>query len=266
VQHGVVGRSTLVPLCALGLALAGCAQAQQAPRHSPAPVQLHAQVLATIPHDRGAFTEGLELDGGVLYESTGERGASSVRTVDPATGAVRTKADLPGSLFGEGITVVGSTLWQLTYQDGVAIQRDSHTLAEQRRVGYPGEGWGLCHDPTGRLVMSDGTDKLTFRDPTTFAQVGEVRVSSNGDPVTYLNELECANGSVYANIWQSDTVVRIDPASGKVTADIDLSGLLSADERQGVDVLNGIAAVPDTDEFLVTGKYWPKMYRVKFVA
>jgi glutaminyl-peptide cyclotransferase len=262
-----MGRSTLVPLCAISLALAGCTQQQEAPKHSPAPVQLHAEVLATIPHDRGAFTEGLELAGGQLYEGTGELGTSSVRTVDPATGAVRRKADLPSDLFGEGITVVGPTLWQLTYRNGIAIQRDATTLAEQRRVSYPGEGWGLCHDPTtGRLVMSDGTDKLTFRDPTTFAPVGEVRVSSNGDPVTWLNELECAHGSVFANVWKSDTVVRIDPASGKVTADIDLSGLLPADERDGVDVLNGIAAVPDTDEFLVTGKYWPKMYRVKFVA
>nr|WP_232328330.1 glutaminyl-peptide cyclotransferase [Kibdelosporangium sp. MJ126-NF4] len=226
---------------------------------------MRAEVLEVLPHDPKAFTQGLELDGDKLYEGTGLEGQSSVRTVDPRTARVERKVDLPSPMFGEGVTVAGSTIWQLTWKDGVAIQRDKQTLAEVGRVQYSGEGWGLCHDGQ-RLVMSDGTDKLTFRDPTSFAQVGEVLVRSAGQPVTQLNELECTPGGVYANVWQTDTVVRIDPASGAVTATVDLAGLLSQEDRAGADVLNGIAAVRGTDEFLVTGKLWPKMFRVKFVT
>lgn len=226
---------------------------------------MRAQVLATMPHDTGAFTEGLELDGNDLYEGTGLEGQSDIRVVDPATGTVKKKVALPAPMFGEGITIVGDKLWQLTYKDGVAFQRDKTTLAEIKRVKYDGEGWGLCHDG-GRLVMSNGTDQLTFRDPDTFDQVGQVSVKSNGQPVTMINELECTPDGVYANIWQTDTIVRIDPQSGDVRASIDLSGLLSPAERTNTDVLNGVAAVPGTDEFLVTGKNWPKIFRVKFVT
>jgi glutaminyl-peptide cyclotransferase len=255
----------LIAIVALGAVIAGCSSAPAQYRRT-APSQLRAEVVQQIPHDTSAFTEGLELADGVLYEGTGLEGASTIRAVDPATGAVRQQAKLPNELFGEGITVVGQTLWQLTYRQGIAIQRDRGTLAELRRTSFTGEGWGLCHDQAAnRLVMSDGTDRLTFRDPRTFQQTGEIHVTSGGSPVTQLNELECAQGAVFANIWQSETIVRIDPASGAVTADVDLAGLLPADQRAGVDVLNGIAAVPGTDEFLVTGKYWPKMFRVRFV-
>lgn len=231
-----------------------------------APDRLRAEVLQVLPHDPSAFTQGLELVDGTLYEGTGLEGHSTLREVDPATGAVRRQTALPRDLFGEGITAVGPTIWQLTWQEGVAIQRDRGTLAELRRVSYPGEGWGLCHDTAaGRLVMSDGTDRLTFRDPQTFEPAGEVRVSAGGTAVSKINELECAHGAVFANIWQTDTVVRIDPGSGRVTARIDLAGLLPPADRANTDVLNGIAAIPGTDEFLVTGKYWPKMFRVRFV-
>ncbi|MFL6143140.1 MAG: glutaminyl-peptide cyclotransferase [Labedaea sp.] len=243
---------------------AGCAAH---PAAGPAPNRLHAEVLQAIPHDTTAFTEGLELTDGVLYEGTGLKGSSTLRVVDPATGQVRQQTALPKEFFGEGITVTGPNVWQLTWQDGVAIQRDRATLAERRRVNYTGEGWGLCLDAAAnRLVMSDGTDRLTFRDPDTFQQTGSVRVAMAGQPVTRLNELECAHGAVFANVWQTDTVVRIDPASGVVTDEINLAGLLPAADRAHADVLNGIAAIPGTDEFLVTGKYWPQMYRVRFVA
>lgn len=233
---------------------------------STTPAELKPQVVQVLPHDATAFTQGLELVDGVLYEGTGLVGRSSVRAADPWTGAVRTAVDLPDPLFGEGITVVDDNLWQLTWQDGVAVQRDRTTLAEERRVSYDGEGWGLCHDRAGRrLVMSDGSDRLVFRDPDTFDVTGEVRVSAAGEPVERLNELECTADGVYANVWQTDTVVRIDPSSGRVTARIDLAGLLTPDERAHTDVLNGIAAVPGTDEFLVTGKLWPKLFRVSFV-
>lgn len=265
VQHGGVGTKTLVALTAIAALAAGCSSAPSTYQKS-APVQLRAQVTNEIPHDTTAFTEGLELVDGVLYEGTGNKGASTIRTVDPATGAVTRKADLPKELFGEGIAVVGQTIWQLTYTEGIAIQRDRGTLAELSRARYQGEGWGLCLDRAGnRLIMSDGTDRLTFRDPKSFDKLGEIHITSGGKPITRLNELECVPGAVYANVWQTDTIVRIDPATATVTADIDLAGLLPADARARVDVLNGIAAVPDSDDFLVTGKYWPKMFRVRFV-
>ncbi|HET9139603.1 glutaminyl-peptide cyclotransferase [Actinophytocola sp.] len=249
--------------------LAGCGTAAPAPAPTaPAgePQRLRAEVLGEIPHDTKAFTQGLEIADGTLYEGTGLKGRSSMRALDPVTGAVRQQTALPADLFGEGITVAGPSIWQITWQNGVAIERDRATLAERRRVDYPGEGWGICLDRSAnRLVMSDGSDRLTFRDPQTFQPLGEVRVTSNGQPVTQLNELECAQGAVFANVWKTDEIVRIDPATGQVTAEVDLANLLTEEERGSADVLNGIAAIPGTDEFLVTGKYWPKMFRVKFV-
>jgi glutamine cyclotransferase len=234
---------------------------------------MRADVIEAIPHDPTAFTQGLELVDGVLYEGTGREGESTIRTVDPDTGKVERSADLPADLFGEGITVAGDTIWQITWQDGVAIRRDRATLAERGRAQYDGEGWGLCHDPGGdRLIMSDGTDKLTYRDVTTFAEEGEVLVrDAAGEPVEDLNELECVpdrdgHVQVYANVWQTDRIVRIDPGAGRVTATVDLAGLLPEEDRAGTDVLNGIAAIPGTNEFLVTGKLWPTMFRVRFVT
>ena len=265
VQHGTVGRTTLVALTALTALVAGCAATPE-PYRRTAPTQLRAEIVQQIPHDTRAFTEGLEIHDGTLYEGTGNEGGSTIRAVDPATGTVLRQADLPKDLFGEGITVVDQTIWQLTYREGIAINRDRTTFAERRRTSYQGEGWGLCHDAAAnRLIMSNGTDTLTFRDPITFDARGELRVTSAGNPVSRLNELECAHGAIFANVWKTDTIVRIDPVSGAVTADIDLDGLLPAEQRARVDVLNGIAAVPETDDFLVTGKYWPKMFRVRFV-
>jgi glutaminyl-peptide cyclotransferase len=206
-------------------------------------------VISVLPHDRSSFTQGLELAAGTLYEGTGLRGSSLLRATE---------------LFGEGITVMGDRIWQLTWQEEVAIERDRATLAELRRVEYSGEGWGLCFDGS-RLVMSDGSDRLTFRDPATFGPTGGVSVRAAGEPVEELNELECAGGQVWANVWGSDEILRIDPASGQVTAVVDAAGLLTPSQRAGADVLNGIAAVPGTDEFLLTGKNWPSMFRVRFI-
>jgi glutaminyl-peptide cyclotransferase len=223
-------------------------------------------VLQRIPHDRTAFTQGFELVDDVLYEGTGLEGQSSIRTVDPRTGAVTKEVDLPADMFGEGITVVGDKIWQITWQDGVAFQRDRTTLNALKQVTYQGEGWGLCHDQE-RLIMSDGSDRLTFRDLDTFATEGSVHVRDDaGNAVTNLNELECVAGQVWANVWQTNEIVRIDPGSGRVTATADLAGLLSDGDRAGADVLNGIAHLPGTDEFLVTGKLWPTMFRVRFVT
>ncbi|GAB3511830.1 glutaminyl-peptide cyclotransferase [Amycolatopsis cihanbeyliensis] len=228
--------------------------------------RLRVEVLEVLRHDPEAFTQGLELHGDTLFEGTGLVGESSVRA-GPLGAAPPVRVDLPPPLFGEGITVVGSRLWQLTWKGEVAVERDRDTLAELRRVEYSGEGWGLCHQPErGRLVMSDGSAELTFRDPRTFAETGSVRVAAGGQPVTELNELECVGDTVYANVWRSDRILRIDPGSGEVTAEIDASGLLDPAERAEADVLNGIAAVAGTDQLLLTGKLWPKMFRVRLVA
>jgi glutamine cyclotransferase len=240
-------------LLALAL-LAGCA---------PPDVEvLLPGVLATLPHDPTAFTQGLELADGALYEGTGIAGASQLRELDPATGAVRRAAALPGTLFGEGITVVDDRIWQLTWRDGVALEWDRATLGLRRQVPVSGEGWGLCRDGD-RLVRSDGSGVLHLHDPATFAETGTLVVSP--DPGR-LNELECVGGQVWANVWPTDGIVRIDLATGRVTAEVDAAGLLD-DELPGAgtaQVLNGIADV-GSGEFLLTGKYWPAMYRVRFV-
>jgi len=203
----------------------------------------------------------LELVDGVLYEGTGLEGQSTMRALDPATGDVRKKVDLPQELFGEGITVVDETIWQITWRNGIAIERDRRTLDEIRRVNYAGEGWGICQDDK-RLIMSDGSAKLTFRDPKTFGETGSVQVTRDGKPLSQLNELECVAGKVWANVWKTDEIIRIDPATGQVTNTYDLSSLKPSDP--GADVLNGIAHVPGTNEFMVTGKNWPTIFRVRF--
>jgi glutamine cyclotransferase len=249
----------------LAAVLTGCAATSAPTGPSNEPPRFRPEVVQVLPHDTSAFTEGLELDGTTLYEGTGLSGQSAVQA-GPLGKAPIVRATLPSPLFGEGITVLGPTLWELTWQDGIAIERDTATLAEKRRVTYSGEGWGLCHQPArDRLVMSNGSDKLTFRDPRTFAETGSVTVRSGDKTVTQINELECVGDDVYANVWQTDTILRIDSTTGAVTATIDASGLLSTGERAQADVLNGIAAVPGTDQFLLTGKLWPKIFKVKFV-
>lgn len=245
-------------LAVTALPLPGCG--------SPAPAaeQLRVQVLATTPHDTTMFTQGLEIADGVLYEGSGLVGWSRLRASALSDGAVLGEERLAAPLFGEGLTVAGTRLWQLTWQDGLAIERDPVTLAERRRVAYQGEGWGLCHHGD-RLVMSDGSDRLTLRDPVTFAPSGQIAVRLDGEPVTDLNELECAGGMVWANVWQTDRILRIDPDTGTVTGVVHAEGLLTADQRAAADVLNGIAAIPGTDEFLLTGKNWPVLFRVHFV-
>lgn len=238
--------------------LGACTAAPAVPDGVPT---LRPEVLAEQPHDRAAFTQGLELAAGSLYEGTGVAGASQLRELDPATGALRRAVPLPGALFGEGITVVGDRIWQLTWRDGVALEWDRASLRLLRQVPVVGEGWGLCHDGT-RLVRSDGTDVLRFHDPATFAELGSVTVA--GEP-GQLNELECVDGQVWANVWPTDRLVRIDPAEGRTTAVVDAAGLLAEGRGAGAQVLNGIAAAGD-GEFLLTGKYWPTTFRVRFVG
>lgn len=249
------GRALIV---AVLLALAGCAAAVPAPGGALVP-----EVVEELPHDPTAFTQGFELVDGALYEGTGLAGRSQLRELDPATGVVRRSVPLPGELFGEGITVVGDRIWQLTWQDGVALEWDRASFTLLRRVPFDGEGWGLCFDGS-RLVRSDGTDRLRFHDPATFAETGAVAVTLDGAPVTELNELECVDGQVWANVWRTDRIVRIDPADGRVTAVVDAGGLLDDRRRATTDVLNGITDAGD-GEFLLTGKLWPSTFRVRFV-
>ncbi len=228
------------------------------------PAALKVHVLRSYPHDRGAFTQGLVWNQGHLYESTGLHGQSSLREVDLHTGHVLRKTDLDPSLFGEGLALVGHRLWQLTWQSHRAFVWDVGSFTRRGEHRYDTEGWGLCYD--GRhLVMSDGSEMLTIRDPHDFHVLRDVRVMDGGLPVRQLNELECVDGEVYANVWQTDRIVRIDPSSGAVTANIDAAGLLTTSEKAGADVLNGIAYLPERHHFLITGKKWPKMFEVVFV-
>ncbi len=227
------------------------------------PESLRARIVARYPHDPDAFTQGLLWHQGKIYESTGLEGRSSLRRVDLATGAVERRIDVDPTVFAEGLARVDDRLIQLTWHDEVAYVYDLETFERRGEFSYQGEGWGLCYDGE-RLVMSDGSDELTFRDPGTFEELGHVAVTKVGRPVRRLNELECAQGSVYANNWQRDEIVRIDPATGRVTASIHVGMPLERSERRDIDVLNGIAYLPDSDRFLLTGKLWPAAFEVVF--
>ncbi len=218
-------------------------------------------VLEEIAHDSKAFTQGLEIRGGTLYEGTGLAGASQMRELDPTTGEVRRESPVPNDYFAEGITVVGDRIWQLTYQDGVAIEWDTATLSPVREVPLDGEGWGLCFDGE-RLIRSDGTNKLGFHNPEDLAETGGVTVTRDGRALNGLNELECVGGQVWANLWPSDQIVRINPDTGAVNLVVDAAGLRARGIPASAQVLNGIAHVQGS-EFLVTGKDWPKMFRVQ---
>ncbi len=244
------------------LALLGC---QPAPRAAADGVEeLVVKVLSEYPHDRSAYCQGLLWQDGVLFESTGLYGRSTLRRVDPTSGAVLARHDLDPGLFGEGLALVGGRLIQLTWYAGLALVYDEKDLLPIDQLSYGGQGWGLAWGGE-RLVMSNGTSRLSFRDPSTFEIVGHVDVSLGGRAIRNLNELEVAKGSVYANVWQEDWIARIDPKTGKVTARIDASGLLSLFERRGTDVLNCIAYDPESKTFWITGKLWPKMFQVVFV-
>jgi glutaminyl-peptide cyclotransferase len=225
------------------------------------------QVLATYPHDARAFTQGLQLHDGALYESTGLVGRSSLRQVEIETGKVLRQKDLPPPLFGEGLTWANQELIQLTWQNDRALRWDPATFAPRGEWHYDGEGWGLCFDGKA-LVQSDGSARLVFRDPVTFAPLRTLAVTENGQPVSRLNELECVGDTIYANVWLTDRIVAIAAADGAVRSVIDASGLLTPEERQrsgSEAILNGIAFDPSNNTFLLTGKLWPKLFRVRFV-
>ena len=226
--------------------------------------ELRAHVIRKYPHATDAFTQGLIWHAGALYESTGQYGRSSIRRVRLEDGKVLSQRKLESRFFGEGLARIGDRLIQLTWRAGLAFVSDVGTLEERKTLRYAGEGWGLCYDGTA-LVMSDGSSMLELRDPESMELLGEVSVLKNGQPVRQLNELECVGSEIYANIWRRDEILRIDAKSGRVTATIDASGLLTRTEARRADVLNGIAYKPESNTFLLTGKLWPHVFEVELV-
>lgn len=228
-------------------------------------LQLVPRIHAAYPHDREAFTQGLLWDGHHLLESTGLNGRSSVRRVDLTTGLVLQKFPLEDRHFGEGLTLHGGRLYQITWRTGTCIVYDPETFAVLQTHEYRGEGWGLANNGT-HLLMTDGSHLLQFRDPETFEIVRVLPITNRGRNERGLNELEFVDGFLWANVFMTDRIVKIDLASGRVVAEVNAAGLLAAEDRQGVDVLNGIAWKPETRRFLITGKLWPRLFEVEFVA
>ncbi len=217
------------------------------------------------PHDPAAYTEGLVYADGAFYESTGLNGMSSLRKVDAETGNVLARLPLDPAYFAEGLTLFGGKLIQLTWQSHIGFVYDRQCFCLERTFAYDGEGWGLTHDDRF-LIMSDGTERIRFLDPTTFAVVRTISVADHGQPLTNLNELEYINGEIYANVWLTDRIVRIDPASGAILGWIDLTGLLpDADRSPSIAELNGIAYDAATDRLFVTGKNWPEIFQIALV-
>lgn len=231
---------------------------------APAPPPQGYQVVRTFPHDPGAYTQGLVFADSVLYESTGLYGQSDVRTVDLATGKVRRSVPLSAKRFGEGLALLRGRLYQLTWQSELGYIYDAATLAPVDSFHYHGEGWGLATDGV-ELIMSDGSDTLRFLNPATFEVTRRLAVSfSTGTPAAKLNELEFIDGELFANVYQSDWIVRIDPRSGLVREVLDLSALPEkAKERSpGDEVLNGIAFDPRSRHLLITGKHWATLFEI----
>jgi glutaminyl-peptide cyclotransferase len=246
----------------LAMALVACSSSTVAQRQ-PAPVQGY-KVVAAFPHDPSAFTQGLVFAGGEFYESTGLHGESSLRRVEIATGKVLQALKVPDEYFAEGLALVGDELLQLTWQHRRGFVYDRRTFAQKRTFAYQTEGWGIAYDATGGLVMSDGSDTLTFLDAKTQAVIRTIRVRDAGRSISQLNELEWIGGEIWANVWMTDRIARISPATGEVNAWIDLASLwpVAQRPRPGDQVLNGIAYDRATRRIFVTGKKWPRVYQI----
>jgi glutaminyl-peptide cyclotransferase len=248
-------------LFALALAL-GC----NAPGAQEVIHEYGYEIVREYPHDPQAFTQGLFVLDGFLYESTGLLGQSSLRKVSLESGRVVARFDMPKTYWQEGIVNWKQEIVGLSWQQQTGHVFDLHSLQPKRKFRYPGEGWGLTQDGT-RIIMSDGTAELRFWDPTTLKETGRLQVTFRGNPVIQLNELEWVKGEILANIWQTDLIARINPANGKVTGWINLAGLLKPSDRVAgqTDVLNGIAYDAKRDRLFVTGKNWPKLFHIRLV-
>ncbi len=220
-------------------------------------------IVKSYPHDRHAFTQGLAIDNGVLYEGTGRFGRSTLRRVELGSGKVVKIRRLPDWYFGEGITVYGDRIIQLTWKSKIGLVYDKESFELIREFRYPTEGWGLTHNGI-HLIMSDGTATLHFLDVETFKEIKRVEVFDHNGPVSRLNELEYMQGRVYANVWQTDRIAMIDPETGQVTGWIKLEGLLNSENRgESGGFLNGIAYDAENDRLLVTGKLWPLLFEIE---
>lgn len=221
------------------------------------------EVVNTWPHDSNAFTQGLVFAEGKLFEGTGQIGSSSLRLVEPQTGKILKKVDVPAPFFGEGITFLNGKLYQLTWQHGIGFIYDAQKMEPIGRFEYPGEGWGITTD--GRsLIISDGTNLLKFLDPDSFRVTKTIAVLDGSRAIQELNELEYVNGEIYANIWHDQRIVTIDPQTGRVTGWIDLTGLLPpGDVNDPEAVLNGIAYDQAQKRLFVTGKLWPRLFEIR---
>ena len=240
-------------------------------RSGDAPAALPAQeslpvagveVLRAIPHDAQSFTQGLAFYNGALYESAGQYGMSSLRQIDPQTGKVLKKLNLDDAYFAEGLAVVNGKAYQLTWQSGIGFIYDIASFRQLRTFSYFGEGWGLTYDGE-HLIMSDGTSSLRFLDPDSLLIRKMLTVTAAGAPLKNLNELEIVGGELWANVWQTDSIARIDLKTGAVVGWINCAGLLAPDERSRADVLNGVAFDAKRNILLITGKNWSKMFEVR---
>jgi len=232
---------------------------------TPETPQYGYQVVHVYPHDRAAFTQGLEFRAGFLYEGTGLEGQSTLRKVRLETGKVEQQINLAPEFFGEGITVVNQQIIQLTWRSQIGFAYEQSSFRRLRSFKYPGEGWGLTNDGS-QIYMSDGSAQIRCWDAGSLLEKRRFTVRDAGRPISLLNELEYVQGEIYANVWQSDRVVRFSPVDGKVLGWVDLSGLLSAADRtEQVDVLNGIAYDSLGDRLFVTGKLWPKLFEIRVV-
>ena len=267
---GVVALSALVlwmPGCSSSAESSGLGGPTKAAEESAPPMEperLRVRVVADYPHDPGSYTQGLIWHDGTVFESSGGYGRSSVRSYELGQATPSSLIELEGRLFAEGLALVGDELHQLTWKDGQLFVYGIEPLEERDRRRYVGEGWGLAFDGSS-VVSSDGTHVLRFRDPRDYRVLRRLEVLRRGLPQDRLNELEYVDGQLYANVYQTDEIVRIDPETGAVNAVIDASGLLTAEEARRAEVLNGIAYRPDTGTFLLTGKNWPKLFEVELV-
>lgn len=240
-----------------GACLAACKETPVVPK------ELGYEVISEAPHDSSAYTQGLQWTDGKLYESTGREGESSVRLVDRKSGEVLKRRSLPPEVFGEGMVRHGNEIWVLTWQNKVAYVLDAENFRTLRTYNYQTEGWGLTSDGK-ELIMSDGSDKLVFRSFKDFSITRTIQVTERGKPLKLLNELEFVDGAVFANIYMTHKVVRIDPGSGEVTGSLDLSGLRSRLPLPNrAEAFNGIAYDKEAGRFIVTGKWWPRMFEIK---
>lgn len=254
-------------VCMLGgAALAyACGNAVKSDSGGSSPAMYTYRIVHAYPHDREAFTQGLVYQEGRLYESTGRRGFSSLREVELETGKVLRIHNLPDRYFGEGIALFAGKIAQLTWQANLGFIYERDSFRQIREFHYPTEGWGITYDGK-RLIMSDGSATLFFLDPETLRGTGRLEVRDGGKLVTRLNELEYIRGTIYANVWQTDNIARIDPDTGKVTGWIHCTGLMAyLDLSRPVDVLNGIAYDKENDRLFVTGKLWPKLFEIELV-